>query len=331
MPAVGRFSGTPASISASDEPHTVAIEEEPFELGDLRHDADRVGEFRRGRQHRANGPPSELAVANLAPAGRAHPASLADGIGRKVVVEQEPLLVGALEQIDILLVLAGAERGDHEGLGFAAGEQRGAVSARQDADLREDRTHRRQVAPINPALMVENVPAHDLGLGVVKRLSDFRGRKLRLDPFRRERSHDLGLRGVDCGVSFLLLGNRIGGAQIGFGDLEHGLLDRRTIAGRQIARLFCGLLRQADDCLDDRLEARMAGHDGLQHRLLGQLLGFRFDHEHRIGRSGDDEVQSEILHFLDRRIEPHFALDDANARCADGPHERHAGEGQRGR
>ncbi len=31
MPAVGRFSGTPASISASEEPQTVAIEEEPFD------------------------------------------------------------------------------------------------------------------------------------------------------------------------------------------------------------------------------------------------------------------------------------------------------------
>ena len=30
MPAVGRLSGTPASISASEEPHTEAIDEEPF-------------------------------------------------------------------------------------------------------------------------------------------------------------------------------------------------------------------------------------------------------------------------------------------------------------
>ena len=30
MPATGRFSGTPASISASDAPHTVAIEDEPL-------------------------------------------------------------------------------------------------------------------------------------------------------------------------------------------------------------------------------------------------------------------------------------------------------------
>ncbi len=31
MPATGRLSGTPASISASDEPHTVAIDEEPLD------------------------------------------------------------------------------------------------------------------------------------------------------------------------------------------------------------------------------------------------------------------------------------------------------------
>ena len=31
MPATGRLSGMPASIIASEEPHTVAIEDEPFD------------------------------------------------------------------------------------------------------------------------------------------------------------------------------------------------------------------------------------------------------------------------------------------------------------
>ncbi len=31
MPATGRLIGTPASISASDAPHTVAIDDEPFD------------------------------------------------------------------------------------------------------------------------------------------------------------------------------------------------------------------------------------------------------------------------------------------------------------
>ena len=172
MPAVGRFSGTPASISASEEPHTVAIDDEPFEFGDLGDDADRVGELGGGRQHRVDGAPGELAVADFAPAGRAHAAGFADRIGREVVMEQEALLVGSLERVDVLLVLAGAERRDHQGLRLAAREQRRAVGARQHADLGEDRAHRRQIAAVDAALVVEDVPAHDLGLGAMERFGD---------------------------------------------------------------------------------------------------------------------------------------------------------------
>ena len=111
-------------------------------FGDLRHDADRVGEFRRGRQHRMNGAPGELAMADFAAAGRTHAAGLAHRIGREVVVEQEvfPDSVPSSESM-ILLVLAGAERRHHQGLGFAAGEDGGAMGARQNADLRGDRTY----------------------------------------------------------------------------------------------------------------------------------------------------------------------------------------------
>jgi hypothetical protein len=31
MPATGAFSGTPASMSDSEDPHTVAIEDDPFD------------------------------------------------------------------------------------------------------------------------------------------------------------------------------------------------------------------------------------------------------------------------------------------------------------
>ena len=87
-------------------------------------------------------------------------------------MEQEALLVRPLERVDVLLVLAGAERRDHQRLRLAAGEQRRAVGARQHADLGEDRAHRRQVAAVDAALVVEDVPAHDLGLGVVEGLGD---------------------------------------------------------------------------------------------------------------------------------------------------------------
>ena len=329
MPAVGRFSGTPASISASDEPHTVAIEDEPFELGDLRHDADRIGEFRCGRQHWADRAPGELAVADFAPAGRTHASRLADGIGWEVVVEQEAFLVGAVERVDVLLVLARPERRDDERLRLAAREQGRAVRTREDPDLRQDRADGLQVAAVDAALVVEDVPAHHLRLGVVERFGHFGVGELGLAALRSKGGHDFRLDGVDGGVALLLLGDRIGGAQIRFGDLEHGLLDRGAIARGQIARILGGLFSEPDDRLDDRLEAGVAGHDRFQHDLLGQLLGFRFDHQNRVRRPGDDEVEGRVLHLFDRRVEPDLALDEAHAGRPDRPHERHAGKGER--
>ena len=77
MPATGAFKGMPASIIASEAPQTLAMDEEPFELGDLGDDADRVREGFRAGQHRMHRAPGELAVADLAAAGRAHAARLA--------------------------------------------------------------------------------------------------------------------------------------------------------------------------------------------------------------------------------------------------------------
>ena len=79
-------------------------------------------------------------------------------------MQEEGLLAGALELVDVLLVLAGAERRDDQRLRLAAGEQRRAVGARQDADLGDDRAHRLQVAAVDARAVVEDVPAHDLGL-----------------------------------------------------------------------------------------------------------------------------------------------------------------------
>ena len=149
MPAVGRLSGTPASINASEVPQTVAIDDEPFELGDLRHDADGVGELILGRQHRTDRAPGELAVADFASARRADAAGFADRKRREVVVQQEGFLVGALQRVDELLVFAGAERGDDDGLRLAAGEQRRTVRARQEAGFDNDRPYGHEIAAVD--------------------------------------------------------------------------------------------------------------------------------------------------------------------------------------
>ena len=221
MPAVGRFSGTPASISASEEPHTVAIEDEPFELGDLRHHADGVGELLLLRQHRMDGAPGELAVADLAPLGAAHAAGLADRVGREVVVQQEDLLVGPLQRVDPLLVLAGAERGDHQRLGLAAGEQRRAVSARQHADFGDDRTHGLEVAAVDALAGVEDVPAHDLGFDFLEHAADALLGVVRVLRAAREVVlRHLGLDGSDGVLALHLARNGVSRAQLALDQPE---------------------------------------------------------------------------------------------------------------
>jgi hypothetical protein len=64
----------------------------------------------------------------------------------------------------ILLVLAGAERRDAEGLRLTAGEQRRTMGARQNADFGDDRADRLRVAAVDARAGVEDVPANDLRL-----------------------------------------------------------------------------------------------------------------------------------------------------------------------
>ena len=90
--------------------------------------------------------------------GEAHAAGLADRVGREVVVQQEALLLGALERVDVLLVLAGAEGGHDERLRLAAREERRAVRARQHVHLRDDRPNCLEIAAIDAPPLATTLP-----------------------------------------------------------------------------------------------------------------------------------------------------------------------------
>ena len=334
MPAVGARRGTPASISASEEPHTVAIDDEPFELGDLRDHADRVRELVMQRQHRVDGAPRELAVTDLAPSGGAEPPRLAHRERREVVVQHEAFFVGAGQRVDELLVLAGAERRHHESLGLAAGEERRAVGARKDADLGHDRPHRLDVATIDALAGVEDVPAHDLGFKLLEDTGDPLLAVGRIfNALREEMRHHFGLGGVDSVVARHLVWDRIRFAQILLDEAEDLLLQGRGVGERQLARLLRGLFREANDGFDHRLEMPMAEHHGAEHHFFGQFLGFELDHQHRVLGAGDNEIEIALGHLVDLRVEHVFIVDESDARRTDRPHERCPGqrEGGRGR
>src|SRR5690606_18260991 len=109
--------------------------------------------------------------------------------------------------VDILLVLAGAERRNDDRLRLTAGEECRAVRARQDADFRDDRTNRRKITAVDARAGVEDVPADDLRLQFLEYGGDLLRRPLRFLAFSRgEVCLHLGLHGVDGSVALLLDG-----------------------------------------------------------------------------------------------------------------------------
>ena len=278
-------------------------------------------------QHGVDGAPGELAMADLASARPAHPASLADRKWREIVMQEERLLVGSVQRVDPLLILTGAERGDHERLRLAAGEQGRAVRARQHAHLRHDRPHGFHVAAIDAPAGVQNIPTHDLRFDLLEDVGDFLDREGRvLGPFRTEMPHRPGLGRIQCAVALLLVRNRIGGAHIGLDQRQHLFLQRPAVRRLQLARLFRSLFRKPDDGIDHRLEMPVAEHHRAEHQIFGQFPGFRFDHQHRILGAGDDEIESALRHLVELRIEHILVVDEADARCADRAHEGGARE-----
>src|SRR5258708_36277815 len=98
---------------------------------------------------------SQSAVADFAAAGAAEEFYFADAERREVVVEHKAVeLILLEEQVEALHVFLGAECQRGKGVRFAAGEERRAVDAREQAKLATDVANRRGSAAIGTAAAV---------------------------------------------------------------------------------------------------------------------------------------------------------------------------------
>ncbi len=207
-------------------------------------------------------------------------------------------------------------------------KDRGAVRARQHAHLAGDRADRLAVAPVDARLPGDDGAAHDFLFEPLQKLAGERAVRLfgvelqglGLDLLEPRRARLLALFGIG---GFELVAERLPEARLDLGGLGLGR--------RQIPRLLRGRLGKLDDRLDHRLDRLVAEHDGAEHHVLGQLLRLRFDHQHALGRAGDDEVEPRHVGLVDLGIEHVLPVDIADAAAADGPEERNAGQGQRRR
>ena len=275
-----------------------------------------------GRQHGTDRPPGQLAVTHFPPPGGAHPAGLADAEGGEVVVQQEALVVLAFEDVHHLLVVAGTQGGDHQGLGFAAGEQGRAVGPGQDADLRDDGADLVDRPAIDADARLDDVAADDLALELLQHA----GQLLAVSASRvgvglGQGGRGLGL-GLADGVLALTLGDDLVGRRHVCAHQLPGLgLQGLGVVGGELEGLLGGMLGQFDDRVDHRLHGLVGEGHAAQDHLFGELLDLGLHHHDRVAGSSDDQVHGRFLHLVEGRVEDVLAVDVAHAGGADRPHE----------
>ena len=98
-------------------------------------------------------------MADLAASGAPEKLYFADGEWREVVVQHEAPVAFALDALDLLLVVRGAQRGRDERLGFAAGEDGGPMHAGQDADFGPNVSYLDEPATVETLSTLEDLVA----------------------------------------------------------------------------------------------------------------------------------------------------------------------------
>ena len=271
-------------------------------LEDVRHDADRVRELLRRRDHRHQRALGERPVADVTALRAAHEAGLAHRERREVVVV--PVALGRLqpEAVDAHLLARGAQRGHRQRLRLAAGEDGRAVGARQHAGLDPDVADLVRAAAVR-ALLLDGDPLAD------DRLLELVERELRVLAV-------LGVR-VRRGIAGVLLEDGLldglRGVLAGQLVLDRGrLVERLAVRGLDLVVELLGDLRRLDlgcfalpafsrssfwaaTILLDRVVRDVQRVEDLG---LGDLVGARLDHQDGLVGAGDDEVHVGLLHRL---------------------------------
>src|SRR6266480_4945520 len=271
----------------------------------------------------------ECAVADLAPARPALRPRLADRIRREVVVVHEALELFCRQAVELLLVGHRAERGDRQGLRLAAREQPRSVRSRQHAHLDGDRPHVFQATTVDTHPLLDDALPNAVLQGLVEELADdVRVVRKTLAKLQDRPSPQL--------VETVLAGLLVGAVkdlieaqgEIFAHDLEHVL----GVGGRDpLPLLEPDLLLQLELGGADSLDLLVGCSQRVEHHLLAHALGPGLDHQDRVRRAGDDEVELRVHHLRHRRVDDDLAVEVAHAHRADRTLERNIGYHERGR
>ena len=293
----------------------------------LGHHADGVRELLDRRDDALQRLLDEGAVTVLAAVGAAGGAGVAGGVRRHIVVVHEALFFLFPDGVELLGHGQRRERGDGQHLRLAAGEQAGAVHARNHADLGIERADLVHLAAVN-AVTGEQPLLDDLFLHLVEDLVHVLHHVRVLlfifclhggDPFIHARlAHVLVV-----GVHAVLHGLHLVGAQ----ELEQVLVKGRVLI------LELRLADLADHLVDEvehGLQVLMRLHDALVHDIVRHLVGLGLDHDDLLVRGRDGGGHAVGLALLLRGVEEVLLPVPAEDDAGDGAVERHVGDAHRG-
>ena len=231
----------------------------------------------------------------------------------------------ALERFQLLLVILGPERRRHERLSLTPGKERGTMDPRQITDLGPDGAHLGHLAAVQADPLLHDHPP-DFGLlDLFERLAGLRAQGL----VHAERGPDFLEHAFEGLRARLLLVDRerlddLGGGQLLHARFECGI---RACLGVESPLGLARLSREVllDAC--DLLALLVAEGERLEHLLLADLAPPGLDHEHRVFRAGDDDLERRGGELLVGRVGHELALDEGHPHRADRRGERDPGYG----
>ena len=293
-------------------------------LGD---DANGIGELLDGRQHRQQRALGQRTVADLAAAGTAGGLGLADGIAGEVVVVHVALLRLLPDGVELLVGGEGVKRADGEHLRLAAGEQARAVDAGQHADLGGQRADLILGAAVH-AVPLEQPCLDDLLLELIGDLVEV---LVHVGIVLEEQLVPLLDQLVPAGLADVLVVGVHGGLRLVHRGV-HDLLEQLLVeVGVGIVEL--GLADLGNHLVDQRdlLLVLLVGHaDGLEHDVVGHLVGAGLDHDDLLTRGDDGYVEVADLALVAGGVEDELAVDQTDLQRGDGAVPGDVGDGERG-
>ncbi len=197
----------------------------------------------------------------------------------------------------------------------------------KDAHFGHDRANLIERAAIDTHFGLDDRATHDALLQNLEAGAHFQ--RINIAAFRGEFCHDLFFGRSNHFLAGHLVSFFVSCAQALFGQTVNLALKLRQILRRNIARFFGATLSQVDDGVHHGLHLLVAIHHSAEHHVFRQLFGFGFHHENRVLRAGNNQIKVAVFHVVQCWVEDVFAVNHANACCANGAHERDARERQR--